>query len=61
MLHVIKMWLEAPVETKDEAGKKRLTGGKGNDRGTPLTRGEESSRTCPGIRPPVRLCFRPEE
>jgi RNA-directed DNA polymerase len=29
------MWLKVPVEEKDEAGKTRLTGGKGNDRGTP--------------------------
>jgi RNA-directed DNA polymerase len=35
MLHPIKMWLKAPVEETDEAGKKRLTGGKDNDRGTP--------------------------
>ena len=35
MLHLIKMWLKTPVEEQDEAGKKRLTGGKGNDRGTP--------------------------
>ena len=36
MLHLIKMWLEAPVEERDEkAGKSRWTGGKGNDRGTP--------------------------
>jgi RNA-directed DNA polymerase len=36
MLHLIKMWLQAPVEEKDEkTGKKRLTGGKDNDRGTP--------------------------
>jgi RNA-directed DNA polymerase len=35
MLHLIKMWLKVPVEEKDEAGEKRLTGGKGNDRGTP--------------------------
>ena len=35
MLHLIKVWLKAPVEEKDEAGKKRLTGGKDNDRGTP--------------------------
>jgi RNA-directed DNA polymerase len=35
MLHLLKMWLKAPVEEKDETGKKRLTGGKGNDRGTP--------------------------
>ena len=35
ILHLIKMWLKVPVEEKDEAGKKRLTGGKGNDRGTP--------------------------
>lgn len=35
MLHLIKMWLKVPVEETDEAGKKRLTGGKDNDRGTP--------------------------
>lgn len=35
MLHLIKMWLQVPVEERDETGKKRLTGGKGNDRGTP--------------------------
>jgi len=35
MLHLIQMWLKAPVEERDEAGKKRLTGGKDNDRGTP--------------------------
>jgi len=34
-LHLIKMWLKVPVEEKDEAGRKRLTGGKDNDRGTP--------------------------
>src|SRR5260370_23123446 len=35
MLHLIKMWLKVPVEERDEDGKRRLTGGKGNDRGTP--------------------------
>lgn len=36
MLHLIKMWLTAPVEEKDEkTGKKRLTGGKDKDQGTP--------------------------
>lgn len=35
VLHLIQMWLKAPVEEKDEKGKKRLTGGKDNDRGTP--------------------------
>lgn len=35
MLHLVKMWLEAPVEETDAKGKKRLTGGKDNDRGTP--------------------------
>jgi RNA-directed DNA polymerase len=28
-------WLQAPVEERDANGKRRLTGGKGNDRGTP--------------------------
>jgi RNA-directed DNA polymerase len=35
MLHLIKMWLKVPVEERDETGKRRLTGGKDNDRGTP--------------------------
>src|SRR5207253_2543727 len=35
MLHLLKMWLQVPVEERDEKGRKRLTGGKGNDRGTP--------------------------
>jgi RNA-directed DNA polymerase len=35
MLHLIKMWLTVPVEERDGKGKRRLTGGKGNDRGTP--------------------------
>jgi RNA-directed DNA polymerase len=35
VLHLIKMWLKVPVEERDENGKRRLTGGKDNDRGTP--------------------------
>jgi RNA-directed DNA polymerase len=35
MLHLIKRWLKVPVEERDENGKRRLTGGKENDRGTP--------------------------
>jgi RNA-directed DNA polymerase len=35
MLHLIKMWIKAPVEERDENGKVRLTGGKDKDRGTP--------------------------
>jgi RNA-directed DNA polymerase len=35
MLHLIKEWLKVPVEERDETGKKRLKGGKDNDRGTP--------------------------
>ena len=35
MLHLIKMWLKVAVEERDENGKRRLTGGKDNDRGTP--------------------------
>lgn len=35
MLHLIKMWLEVPVEEKDEKGNKRLTGGRDRDYGTP--------------------------
>jgi RNA-directed DNA polymerase len=35
MLHLVRMWLKVPVEERDETGKKRLTGGKDKDRGTP--------------------------
>jgi RNA-directed DNA polymerase len=35
MLHLIKMWLQVPVEERDESGRRHLTGGKGNTRGTP--------------------------
>src|SRR6266581_2758998 len=35
ILHLVKMWLKVPVEERDEKGKKRLTGGKDKDRGTP--------------------------
>jgi RNA-directed DNA polymerase len=35
MLHQIRMWIKAPVEERDEHGKRRVTGGKENDRGTP--------------------------
>jgi RNA-directed DNA polymerase len=35
LLHLLKMWLKVPVEEEDGKGNKRLTGGKGHDRGTP--------------------------
>src|SRR5882762_5559722 len=35
VLHLIKMWLKVPVEEKDDRGRKKLTGGKAQDRGTP--------------------------
>jgi len=35
VLHLIRMWLKVPVEERDEKGKKRLKGGRDNDRGTP--------------------------
>jgi len=35
VLRLIKMWLKAPVEERAEDGKKRLTGGKQRDCGTP--------------------------
>lgn len=35
MLHLVKMWLKAPIEEKDENGNTRMTGGKANVRGTP--------------------------
>jgi RNA-directed DNA polymerase len=35
LLHLIKMWLKAPVEETDERGRKILTGGKQASKGTP--------------------------
>lgn len=35
MLHLIKGWLKAPVEQRDEQGRRRMSGGKGSTRGTP--------------------------
>jgi RNA-directed DNA polymerase len=35
MLRLVKLWLKTPVEERDGEGKTRLTGGKGNSRGTP--------------------------
>jgi RNA-directed DNA polymerase len=35
VLHLIKMWLKAPVETKDLSGRRHMTGGKRNKCGTP--------------------------
>src|SRR3954467_11190854 len=35
VLHLIKMWLKAPIEERDENGKRRMTGGKNSTCGTP--------------------------
>jgi len=35
VLHLIKMWLKAPVEERDEDGTRRMRGGKSNSCGTP--------------------------
>ena len=35
VLRLIKMWLKAPVEERDEDGTRRMGGGKSNTRGTP--------------------------
>ena len=35
VLRLIKLWLKAPVEERDEEGKRRLTGGKDHHQGTP--------------------------
>jgi RNA-directed DNA polymerase len=35
MLHLIRMWLKAPVEETDERGRRRMSGGKKATRGTP--------------------------
>lgn len=35
VLHLIKMWLKVPVEERDEKGKRRMTGGRGSNCGTP--------------------------
>src|SRR3954447_6924807 len=35
VLHLIKMWLKASIEERDENGKRRMTGGKNSTCGTP--------------------------
>jgi RNA-directed DNA polymerase len=35
VLRLIKMWLKAPVEERDDEGRRKMTGGKGSARGTP--------------------------
>jgi RNA-directed DNA polymerase len=35
VLKLIKLWLKAPIEERDEKGNSRLTGGKGQQKGTP--------------------------
>ena len=35
MLHLIRMWLKAPVEETDDRGHRRMSGGKKATRGTP--------------------------
>src|SRR5438128_5953393 len=35
VLRLIKMWLQVPVEERDEKGKRRMTGGRSSRRGTP--------------------------
>jgi len=35
MLRLLKMWLTAPVEERDERGNRRMSGGKKANRGTP--------------------------
>jgi RNA-directed DNA polymerase len=35
VLRLIKMWLKAPIEERDADGTRRMSGGKGNTRGTP--------------------------
>jgi len=35
VLHLVKTWLKAPVEERDEKGNRRMTGGRKSSRGTP--------------------------
>jgi RNA-directed DNA polymerase len=35
VLHLVKMWLRAPVEERDGQGKRRMSGGAGSRSGTP--------------------------
>ena len=35
VLRLIKLWLKAPIEERDADGTRRMSGGKGNSRGTP--------------------------
>ncbi|WP_247383862.1 MULTISPECIES: reverse transcriptase domain-containing protein [unclassified Bradyrhizobium] len=38
VLRLIKLWLRVPVEERDSDGKRRMSGGKSNKRGTPALR-----------------------
>ena len=35
ILRLLKLWLKAPVEERDEGGRKRISGGKNTKKGTP--------------------------
>jgi RNA-directed DNA polymerase len=35
MLHLVKMWLKAPIEEREENGRRRMSGGRKASRGTP--------------------------
>jgi hypothetical protein len=47
VLRLIKMWLKAPVEERDEDGTRRMSGGKGNTCATP--QGAAASPLLPNI------------
>ena len=57
MLHLVRMWLKVPVDERDEGGKRRLTGGKDNDRGTP-DHGRKPMQTLSGDKATGAAAFR---
>ena len=51
VLRLIKLWLKAPIEERDEEGKRRMSGGKSNTCGTP--QGGVKSDACQHLHEPV--------
>jgi RNA-directed DNA polymerase len=52
VLRLIKLWLKAPIEERDEDGNRRMSGGKGSTCGTP-PRGSRQSNACQPLHEPV--------
>jgi RNA-directed DNA polymerase len=50
VLRLIKLWLKAPIEERGGDGTRRMSGGKGNTRGTP--QGGASNDMIPNLQNP---------